>query len=351
MKQQRKTGKRIFMDKYTKEILELLKVAFENAVGAHSYQTETGARAYYLQELNDNFYSPMSKETAAAYGTGSGNEIASGKMNALRSSSAMTYNLLGNGPVEIISSLSLDNGIHRIGGGQYRLEFEKQYPTLKAAASNRPANLDAFLYCKETEEAVACEMKMTEWVFNKPGTLKIKYLDPANYIDEEAGKVFVQIARELILWNDYDAQEKVCENYPCRMARYDAFQMFKHTIALYNACSKNEQRKIRKLTLVNCVWTLPDPNTLSKAHRDRYRFEEKCERYEFDEFRGAMRPVKKLFTDVGVDFEIEFYTFGEFLSLIKKSEEEQRYLRRYTDFTTLPVSAHNGKAADKIDVS
>lgn len=325
------------MDKYTKEILDILKAAFENAAGIHAYQAESDARAYYLKDLDDNFFCPMSEETVAAYGRGSGSEIASGKMNALRSSSAMTYNLLGNDSVEITAPSLPADGLHRIGAGQYQVEFEKQFPTLKESVSNRPANLDAFLYCRETCEAVACEMKMTEWLFNKSGALRSKYLDPANYIDEESGKVFVQTARDLILWNDYDVQEENPENYPCRMARYDAFQMFKHTIALYNACSQIEQRKIRKLTLANCVWALPEPNVLSTEYKERYRFEEKCERYEFDEFREAMQPVKKLFADAGVDFEIEFYTFGEFLSQLKKNEEERRYLRRYTDFSPLSV--------------
>lgn len=321
------------MDKYTKEILDLLKTSYKRVAGIRPYQTESEARAYYLKDLNDNFYQPMNDETAAAYGRGSGNEIASGKMNALRSSSAMTYNLLGNGPVEIIapaSSFSKETAVPRIGAGQYRVEFEKQYPTLKLSASNRPANLDAFLYCEETKEAVACEMKMTEWIFNKPGQLKNKYLDPANYMNEEAGKTFVEIAEELILWNDYDAGEETCDVYPCRMTRYDAFQMFKHTIALYNACSQSEHEKIRKLTLANCVWMLPDPRALSTKHCQRYQDEETAEHKEFQIFKEIMNPANRLFSDIDVDFGIEFYTFNEFLSMLKKEAAELAYLKRYT---------------------
>lgn len=322
------------MDKYTKDILNLLKASYEKVAGIRPYQTESEARAYYLKNLNDNFYQPMSEETAVAYGSGSGNEIASGKMNALRSSSAMTYNLLGNGPVDIFrptcSSSNSTSAKHmHIGEGCYRLEYEKQLPTLKASASNRPANLDAFLYCEKTNEAVACEMKMTEWIFNKPGQLKNKYLDPSNYMNEEAGKIFTKIAEELILWNDYDAGESLSEAYPCRMSRYDAFQMFKHTIALFNACSQNEHERIKRLTLVNCVWMLPNPGTLSDKHCKRYRCEENTEHKEFREFKEAMSPANRLFSDIGVDFEIEFYSFNEFLSILKKDANEKAYLKRY----------------------
>ena len=309
------------MDNYTKEILTILKNAYEATVGVHPYQDESETRNYYLKDLNDNLYKPMDSLALSAYGK---NEIASGKMNALRSSSALTYNLFWDSIAEINTSSD------RTGKGCYGVEFEKQYLTLRPSASNIPAHLDALLYCKDTCEAVALEMKMTEWIFNKPGTLRKKYLDASNYLNGKAGELFVSLAKELILHNDYDDPDLIKDEYPCIMSRYDAFQMFKHTVACYNACLLEEQKKIEKLTLVNCAWTLSKPELLSEKHRARYLLEEECEKREFKEFARIMEPVKKLFSDIGVDFDISFFTLNEFLSLLNKDKNEISYLRRYT---------------------
>ncbi len=309
------------MDKYTREIMGLLKNVFENVAGAHAYQTESEARTYYLENLNDNLYKPMNETAEKAYGKGSGNEIASGKMNALRSSSALTYNLFWN------QTAKFKEGSERIGSGEYFVEFEKQYHTLNSSAKGLPANLDAFLYCKDTCEAVACEMKMMEWIFNKPSALRRKYLDPKNYVNEAVGEVFVRIAKSLI---PKEALAEEQDEYSGSMTRYDAFQMFKHTVACYSACAGEEAREIKKLTLVNCAWTLSIPEVLEPKHCKRYRAEEKLEHCEFEEFKKLMQPAIKLFSDIGVDFDICFYSFNDFLKLMEKNEDELDYLRRYT---------------------
>ena len=138
------------MATYKNEILDLLKKQYIEVTGKASFQSQQGMKAYYTQELIDNLYLPMSSGAFASYGQGSGNEISSGKMNALRSSSALTYNLFW----DQIGELTGESENNRIGKGIYQVEFEKQYYTLDKSASNKPANLDVFLYCKHTEEAV-----------------------------------------------------------------------------------------------------------------------------------------------------------------------------------------------------
>ena len=312
------------MDSYSRELMNVLKNVYENVCGEHAYQIGSEARTYYLEYLNDNLYRPMDENAVKAYGEGSGNEIASGKMNSLRSSSALTYNLFWN-HIAKFSDIST-----RIGKGDYSVEFEKQYHTLKTSVSGLPANLDAFLYCEDTCEAVACEMKMMEWIFNKPGTLRSKYLNPENYINRNAGNIFVAIAKELVLYNDYDDSDTIPNESVCKMTRYDAFQMFKHAVACYSACVQEETRKIKKLTLVNCAWTMSLPQILQPKYCERYVREEADELREFDEFKHIMEPTKKLFADIGVDFDICFYKFNDFLSLLIKDHDEKHYLRRYT---------------------
>lgn len=312
------------MDKFEKNMLEFLRDKYLEQKPGAEFQVSDGARAYYLEDLKDNLIVPMSDAVKAQYGAGSGGEIDSGKMNALRSSSAMTFNLLGNNPAEINGAKSKENCI---GSGTYDVEFEKQFYTLKTDVSNRPANLDAFLYCADTKEAIACEMKMMEWLLNAPGKLKEAYLNPDNYIDSKAGIVFVDVAKKLI----DSSVEKKEDGYKCIMKRYDAFQMFKHTVACYNAAisSAEEKRPFNKLTLVNCVWMPSEDKLPGEKFSEKYNEKKEQEHKEFEQFKEIMEDVKPLFADVNVDFEICFYTVDEFLNMLKKNPEELDALHRY----------------------
>ena len=93
------------MDAFVFDMLSLLKARFEAAGGASRYQVgeagrDVSARQFYLARLEDNLVRPLSARHRAEYARGSGGEL-EGKMNALRSSSAMTFNLLGNGRCEL----------------------------------------------------------------------------------------------------------------------------------------------------------------------------------------------------------------------------------------------------------
>ena len=191
------------MTKYERNILTVLKNQFAYIVGEKPFKSDSETREFYLDDYEDNLYLPMSVAAKAAYGQGTGNEIDSEKINALRSSSALTYNLFWDNIAEI--DQTQDN---IISNGIYQVELEKQYHTLKPSATTFPANLDAFLYCKWTKEAIACEMKLAEWLFGVPGKLRTAYLDPENYIDPEAGTVFVAVAKSLIDPGNLEKPEK-----------------------------------------------------------------------------------------------------------------------------------------------
>jgi hypothetical protein len=310
------------MDKYYKNILTLLKTAFEKVVGVHPYQCEDEkyTRAYYLKELNDNFYKPMSNKSRSNYEQGSGNELKK-NMYALRSSAALTYNLFGNGAAIFKDQKERDDQkeqFKRIREGVYSVEFEKQYPTL--TSSDKPANLDAFLYQKDTCEAIAIEMKMLEWIIDSnQGKLSDSYLSKKNYIDDDAGEVFSYIAGKL-------------KNEVKKIKKYDAFQIFKHTVACYRACfdKEAEPRIIKKLTLVNCMWTLPTSKI--PEIKDKYCANKKEVQGEFETFYNYMREVKSLFKRIDKDFEFDIIlcSFNDFLALLEKDKEELDYLRRYT---------------------
>lgn len=315
------------MTKYEKEILTLLKKAFEKVVGVRPYQCEDEdcRYHYYLKNMEDNFFLPMSEETHASFKSGNGSEIKKGKINALRSSAALTYNLFGNGAAIFKEQKERDDQkeqLKRIGEGVYTVTFEAKYLPLKKKVSSAKSNLDAFLFREDACEAVACEMKMLEWIINSnQGKLSDSYLSKKSYIDDDAGKIFSGIAEKL----KNEVKTKKIKNY-------DAFQMFKHTVACYRACfdKEAEPRIIKKLTLANCIWTLPESAKIDEDIWNRHCTDLHIIKGEFGEFKEIMQPVVNLFKEKGFDFDIVLYTFNDFLALLEKDKEELDYLRRYT---------------------
>lgn len=318
------------MESFTKELLDLIKKRYIAVAGPKEFQNTTEARRYNLESFEDNLYKPMSQSVYDAYGKGSGNEISSGKMNSVRSSSALTYNLFWRERATVSDSFFPKYSM-KITPGKYDVEFEKTYHTLKTTVSNRPAHLDAFLYNSDNSEAIAIEVKMTEWIFNKPGNLKAAYLDENSYINKEAGKVFVSIARNLIGNTDYDFDTESAD-YPSFTVRYDAFQMFKHTVACYTACVSEEKRPVKKLTLLNIIWDLARSEELPSDESMRIYDEiAATERFELDLFFRRMEPVKKLFEDIGVKFEFKAIKMSDIPVLFEYDDDELKYLKRYID--------------------
>jgi len=109
--------------------------------------------------------------------------------------------------------------------------------------------------------------------------------------------------------------------------------MFKHAVALYRACddkNQGEQSEIRKLTLLNCAWTITSPDKLTEVSRQEYLETWDTEVNEFDRFTTEMRPIKDLFKqNLGIDFDIRLCTFAELLGMLEKTPEELAYLERY----------------------
>lgn len=314
------------MNTYTKEILELLKKNYEQIAGTGTYLSENinQMQSYWLEKYEDNLFHSMDANAFNAYGEGAGNEIGTGKIGALKSSSALTYNLFWNQKAEIIRPL------HNITRGNYAVEFEKKFRTLRT--SSFPAHLDAFLFCDEMKEAIACEMKMTEWIFNKPSHLRVSYLNSSNYSDPHAGDVFAEVAKKIIGLPVPRKDGKLLE-YASNYKNYDASQMFKHAVALYRACDQkctSEPIDVKKLTLLNCAWTIVSSDKLTEESRQKYNETWNTEVNEFDRFTTEMRPIKDLFKqNLGIDFDIRFCTFAELLSTIDKTSEELTYLKRY----------------------
>ena len=279
---------------------------------------------YYLYSINDNLIIPMGKEAYCSYCNGSGNELES-KMKALRSSSAMTYNLFNNHPFITLKSYPQKS----ITGGKYTVEFEKQLFTLDETKTTMPANLDVFLTCDDT--VIACEMKMMEWFSTNNSVLKNAYITEACYDSVSQGDVFEafrDFAAHIIDENGQIVVGDTTKEYKTYFKRYDCFQMYKHILACYNYCAKH--KNIKKLTLVNCVWEIKNPDSIDGLP-GKYKTIRDEEHREFELFKKLSCKVKTVFDTIGVEFSVEYIPYYEFTEKVVDglSNAEKDYLKRY----------------------
>lgn len=304
------------MNKLTKEILDYLVGKYEEVTGKKMQFDDamnSEQKQYYFKNLEDNLIEEMTETIIRQYKVGDGNELEE-KMRAIRSSSAMTYNLLGNTEVTIKE----ENKIFT--PGVYNVVFEKQLRTIKR--SPRKANLDALL--ESEQELIFCEMKMTEWLFNKPGLVSENYLDEGHYFDKESYEAFYKMAQKIITNEVTDYRSY----YGC-LQQYDGVQMFKHLLGVYNYVMQEDKGMHKKVRLVNCVWELPDMDVLSEKCKEIYFEKLELEKKEFQEFYEAAQTVIKLFQEKGIEFDICLLTFKEMLDVIEKNDTQKKFLERY----------------------
>ena len=304
------------MNKLMKEILDYLVTRYEKATGKqmiHDDTMDSEQGRYHFRELNDNLIEPMLGPAEKQYGEADGKELEV-KMRAIRSSSAMTYNLFGNG-----NSIINEND-QSIKSGVYQVEFEKQLKTIKR--SPRKANLDAFL--SSDEALIFFEMKMTEWIFNDPGNVSVNYLDKGHYFDPDSFETFEKLIKGIVDEKPVDSKD-----YPSALNRYDGVQMFKHLLGVYNYLMQEDKGKHKHVRLVNCVWELPDSAEISKEAWEQYRKLQKLEEDEFMKFYAAAQPVIELINEKDIDFDILFIPVKDLIAILNKTDEQIAFLNRY----------------------
>lgn len=297
------------MDTFSYDILSLTKSGYLTAGGVDDFEARdagpsVSARQFYVRRLEDNLIHSMDARHIEEYRCGSGSEL-DDKMRALRSSSAMTFNLIGNGPVNVLWGGSRES---------YEVSYEVQLPT---RASGLPANLDAVLINKE--HVIACEMKMLEWLLGKPGALKSTYRRRETYRDARTANAFLKLADAL-----FD------ENGLPLLARYDAAQMFKHAFALYNSCAEGRWPTQHCVYLVNVVHEMGESalRQLPPLSRDHY------EKALAKEHRGAQRFVEAanktlapLFETLGFAFTTVYAPVSGFISMLELDDAMRSTLR------------------------
>ena len=291
---------------------------------------------FYYRDYKDNLIRKMAHHHKCEYCRGSGGELEGkgrtpAKMASVVSSSAMTFNLLGNDSIMV-------KGGYGFAPGNYRIAYEKQMYTLNGGGN--PANLDAFLYNEEAGEAIFCEMKMLEWL-SPPGVLKAAYRNEKNYFHKDAFAVFANLIEKL------KSGEKENGDYEAAFSRYDAWQMLKHTMAIYNATSEKTKDRVergksgssmagqfKKITLLNVVFEMDDALIEQEKLKQAYKQALGEEHDQKDQFIKAMMDpadgLENLFqTDCNATFGIRYMSAGQFVKCLDKSTEEFDKLKRY----------------------
>ncbi len=264
---------------------------------------------YQTKQINKNLFHEMSDKTKNEYLNGDGKELQKGRIDKIRSSAAMIYNLLGNDNVCISNNNFLPSGI-------YEKEFEKHYQTINVIneETNKPyeANLDAWLYNENCE--IFIESKCLEWLQNSyDKELAKSYIRyTSKYFHKETAEIFRTVGKEIPL------------------SQYDSCQMFKHTLAIYNYLKDNpDTTKGKKIYLVNVVWE-PDENEVDEKTRDLYKLQLELEHKEFNWFYEKMHDIIKMISDSGNEFDIIYLSVKDFHSMLVYSDEEQKaFVQRY----------------------
>lgn len=260
------------------------------------YKKSEKAQNYYLLNKANNLY----KQNLPNFKLGTG-------LEAVRSSAAMIFNLLGQDPIKFRDGLIFKSP-----------EYEKEFEAIKSDNhSNHKANIDAILISEDNSQFYAIEAKLLEWI-NSPKNLSDAYLDEKNYLtghDDGVPKKFIEFFKKY----KQDKQNKE-GRWLHQNKRYDAIQMIIHILALYNACSKVNEKEITppKITLCNVVWKYDCPD-----------YEK--EKEEADDFvKEANKVFPQLFKKLGYDFDVKYITFEDFKNNIDFSDKDrENYLKRY----------------------
>jgi len=156
---------------------------------------------------------------------------------------------------------------------------------------------------------------MREWLGN-PKTLKKAYLNESNYLNitEDKDK-FIEFLNLLI-----KDKEKEQEEYKSIYSKYDAIQMTIHILGIYNFIKSEKNNNIKKISLINCIWDCKGIPQYETEAKEANNFIPKANTY-----------FKPLFKNMGIDFNIEHYTFHELKNMIDFSRDKKRleYLKRY----------------------
>ena len=309
------------MTKKEENILKALQNALKHASEAsvfkvrdndflsQGYRTDGGESSenciYYLDDYKKNirFFS----NHIAEYDDGQGGELKRNRwglipMAALRSSAALTYNIFGDEPC-----CHIDENEWHLCPGDYLLKYEWQSETI----NGHMANLDAYLFQGNCHLFV--EMKMLE-----PLTRLHPFKSYQQYQDSDCPDAFKNA------FNDFMKESLLPQHF-------DAFQMIKHLLAIYNHFERMNNTEPKTVVLLNCHWE-PSRSFMTRNETGRgislattyVEFSTTAERFE----SLNEKYFKKLFKEkANIDLVLAHCKHSDLIRALGK--EDDRYLKRY----------------------
>ena len=299
-------------------------------------------RPFYFKNYADNLFCPMDKKTEQSYLAGDGNEllpqkrmfgsrevICPPKMGSVASSSAMSFNLLGNDSAVIPEDCALPSG-------EYELQYEKKMYTI--CAGNHPANLDVFLSNEADRTAIFCEMKLLEWL-ELPKKLKDTYRKRRYYFASDETVVNFPIDAFAVF------QSVIDEIKNAAFTRYDAWQMLWHLLAIYNYTSFTTQKavneyseylsmagKYNRIVLANVVNEFPPERIRDEKTRGEYIAALQKVQSEARHFMHIIRnsEIPHLFdNNCNAGIYVQYLSAKDFADCLDMPQTKKDYLKRY----------------------
>jgi len=270
--------------------------ADKRGIELHLYSNKPYARC-----LSGNLYCQPSSETVHEFEIGKGNEIRSGKMRALHSSSALVLNIF-----EYWRQSNHIDEIARACGapfGTTTMQFERTYPIL---VGGTPPHLDVELSGERLNSVLAIESKFTEpYQRHTKRTIKEKYFTAPSLWAELPSR-----CRELAVRIHEEEQGKTSFAY------LDAPQLLKHLLGL-SLTTKASNKAFELLYLWYEVPSSPE----AKKHR-----------LELEQFKQCL----------GDEVRLRDMTYQDLFEAIRKcpnaSKDYLDYLgQRYFPSQTLPI--------------
>ena len=260
---------------------------------------------YYLRRFEKNV--PKNNNHCSDFDNGKGGELKENRwkvipMASLRSSAALIWNIFGDNKTCQLNKNRI------ISAGEYELEYEWNK---SETIHGHYANLDAYLHSGNCHLFV--EMKMLE-----PLTRCHPFKSYQQYQESDCPQEFKK------------AFDKFVEKPPLH---FDAFQMVKHLLAIYNHFKNTKYEGRQKVVLLNCHW---EP---SKIYIDDHSYSNRTislkETYEkfqhtadrFVAMQYGEINFKSLFDSIGVDLELATCNHRELIKIVGKGND--KYLERY----------------------
>lgn len=318
------------------ELLELETKAL--AASGHPLNAETAHKQYpseHFAEYQNNLFCEMSEEHKTQYERVAhirfSDALRPASMKNVLLSSAMTFNLLGNGEIRA------KDGNAFFVPGTYSIEYGKKLVTVSAPGGRQvPTYLKAFLL--NGTDAIFCEMEMTEWLRNRPGFMNKMYFEKERSFFNTEESSEVSAAFEKLR----DSVLKIMQRW-CKFWRYDAWRMYLRILGIYNMSSKLTRSKIEEkedikflpelktARLANVIFEPPEGAFSDEDVRKEYRELLETEHEEFATFKkcfeesGIIAAFKK---DCGIDFSLELLTAAQFMDCFDLGDRAD-YLQRY----------------------